>query len=127
MASGTFEQLSTYPAAEWCLFISVVLILTWSWGLPGALLAQVILFFVVHHSDSRQILSQPGGDLGLPYFEGFLNRFMAIGFLLLVFVSVPVLLFRRRLLRFDPWESALWRFRVLPAARPTDDGGERPA
>ena len=125
MIAGTVPQWLTDPATEWALFAGIMFTCTWVGGMRGMLLAHLILFVVILRSDSRQIRSQPGGDLDLVFFMGFFPRMVSINLLLTVLIAPLAIFFRKPVLRFADWGDALWKWRwrrpppkVRPAAAP---------
>jgi len=117
MSEDLVDQWSTYSASEWIVFSLVALVSTWVGGFGGAFLSHVVNCVLVYLSDTRQIMSQPGGDLDIVFWGGFLNRMISINILLSFVVALPMLLIRKTLLRFDSWSGALFSWRMFPSPK----------
>jgi hypothetical protein len=114
MSASIVQQLNTYPASDWFSFSVVMLVAAWIGGCGGTVIAHFIICVLVYLSDAKQIMSQPGGDLDIVFWMGFLPRMISINVLLTCVLALPTIFARKPILRFDSWTAACWSWRLRP-------------
>ena len=111
MIATVVSQWMTYPVTDWALFAGIMFTCTWVGGVRGMVVAHLILFVVIFRSDSRQIMSQPDGDIDIVFYMGFFSRMVSINILLTVLIAPLAILIRKPILRFADWGEAIWKWR----------------
>lgn len=109
-------QLGTYPPEEWARFAVVMFLASMFGGLKGSVVAGFIITYLAYLSDAGRILAQPEGDLDAGFLIGFSLRIIPVSLQLTFGITLPCVLIRRPLLRFDSWSDAFWKWRLLPPA-----------